>query len=76
MSDDASAYIECVSTRWSVGVYRPVGVERAMLMSAWGRMVIVGLVLGGREDDVGVMEDRKSGHSTIALERVFRRMGR
>ena len=30
----------------------------------------------GPEVDPGVMEDRKSGHSYIARERVFRRNGR
>lgn len=46
-----------------------------MLMSAWGRSVIVGFSPDSGDQD-GVMEERKSGHSAIAFERVFRRMGR
>ena len=45
--------------------------SRAMEMSACGRRVKVGL-----EAEEGVMEERKSGHSSIARERVFRRIGR
>lgn len=50
-----------------------MGVESAILMSELGRMVSVGLAEGSEE---GVMEERKRGHSSIALERVLRRMGR
>ena len=47
-------------------------------MSAWGRTVRVGF--GGCEGEevegVGVIEERKSGHSFMARERVLRRKGR
>lgn len=62
----------CALALWIVGVYRPVGVESATLMSAAGRMVSEGL---GESGEV-IMELRKMGHSIMALERVFRRMGR
>lgn len=56
-------------------MYKPLGVERAILISAWGRRVIVGFSpeLG---DQVGVIDERKRGHSSIAFESVFRRIGR
>lgn len=60
-------------TRWRVGVYRPVGVERATLISAFGRTVSVGL---SEDAHGGVIEERKRGHSSMAFERVFRRTGR
>lgn len=68
-----------VSTCWRVGVYRPVGVERAIDISACGRIVSVGL--GGweasaRGEGAGVIEDRRIGHCSIALESVLRRIGR
>lgn len=47
-----------------------------MLMSAWGRTVRVGLVEGGASLGKGVMEERRSGHSSIARERVLSSMGR
>lgn len=56
-----------------------MGVERAMLMSALGRIVKVGLEVDVEEEsegEEGVMEERKRGHSSMALERVLRRMGR
>jgi hypothetical protein len=65
--------MEWVSTCWIVGVYRPVCVESAMLISAWVRMVTVGFE---EDDGNGVMEDRRRGHSSIDLESVFRRIGR
>jgi hypothetical protein len=56
------------------GVYKPVGVLRAMAMSACGRMVRDGLpppfVLPG------VMEERSTGHAIMALASVFSNMGR
>lgn len=57
-----------------VGVYSPVGVESAMLMSACGRRVSVGLSPDSVEE--GVMEERNRGHSAMALERVLSRIGR
>lgn len=57
-------------------MYRPVGVDRAMLMSACGRSVRVGFDDSAGDEDWGVMEERKSGHSTMAFESVLRRMGR
>lgn len=63
-----------VSTLCNVGVYKPVGVERAILISACGRTVRVGFAPGS--DMPGVMEERKSGHSSMDLERVLRRIGR
>ena len=65
-------YIDWVLTPWSVGVYSPVGVDNAMLMSAFGRTVSVGF----DSSDTGVMEERNMGHSSIAFESVFRNMGR
>ena len=45
-------------------------------MSACGRSVRVGLSEDAEEDDVGVIEERKIGHSSIAFDSVLRRMGR
>ena len=46
-----------------------------MLMSACGRSVIVGFSPeSGDHDDV--IEERKMGHSVIAFDSVFRRIGR
>lgn len=56
-------------------MYKPVGVERATLISAWGRRVSVGFSEDDADHD-GVMEERNSGHSNIAFESVFRTMGR
>jgi len=56
-----------------VGVYSPVGVDKAMLISACGRTVRVGLP---ESDEVGVIDDRRRGHSIIAFESVLRRIGR
>ena len=53
-------------------------VDKAIEMSAPGRIVSVGFG-GGDEEGVdvwGVMEERNSGHSTIALESVLSRTGR
>lgn len=36
----------------------------------------MGLLEGGASAGKGVMEERRRGHSSIARERVFRRMGR
>lgn len=47
-----------------------------MLMSAWGRRVRVGLSVEEEGVGVGVMEERKRGHSDMAFESVLRRMGR
>lgn len=58
-----------------VGVYSPLGVDSAMLISALGRMVSVGLD-DSEGEDRGVIELRKIGHSSIAFERVLRRIGR
>jgi len=58
-----------------VGVYSPVGVKRVMLMSALGRMVNVGLD-DSEVEECGVIELRKIGHSSMAFERVLRRIGR
>lgn len=79
---EARVYVLRVSVRVRVGVYRPVGVLRAMLMSACGRTVMVGfglevvglLVVGLLVD--GVMEERKSGQSCIARASIFKRKGR
>ena len=73
MSVDARPKTDWVSTPCSVGVYKPVGVDNAMEMSAWGRTVRVGFASGAV---FGMMVERKIGHSSIARERVFRRMGR
>lgn len=62
-----------MSTAESVGVYSPVGVERAMEMSACGRIVSVGFAV---ESAWGVMDERSRGHWIMALERVLRRIGR
>ena len=48
--------------------------ERAILMSAEGRIVRVGFAFGSWFPKV--MELRSSGHSIMALERVLRRIGR
>lgn len=64
--------MECVLACWMVGVYRPVGVDSAMLMSAVGRIVSEGLSELGEN----VMELRKMGHSSIAFDSILRRMGR
>ena len=47
--------------------------ESAMLISAWGRSVSVGL---SEEEDGGVMDVRKTGHSIMARERDLSRRGR
>lgn len=47
--------------------------ESAILISAQGRTVNEGLSVGDVE---GVIDDRNSGHSIIAFDKVFRRMGR
>lgn len=54
-------------------MYNPVGVDKAILISAFGRTVRVGL---SEVEVEGVMEDRKSGHSSMAFDNVFRRIGR
>ena len=56
-------------------MYRPVGVESAMLMSACGRSVTVGFSPEAAFHE-GVMDERNSGHSSIAFDKVFRRTGR
>ena len=56
-----------------------MGVESAILMSAWGRTVSVGFGEGVVElgvPVVGVMDERKRGHSSIARESVLRRIGK
>jgi hypothetical protein len=63
-----------VSTARIVGVYKPVGVDSAILISECGRTVNVGRF--PLETLSGVMDERKSGQEYIALERVLRRMGR
>lgn len=63
-----------MSTARTVGVYSPVDVDNAMLMSACGRRVSVGLLPS--ELLPGVIEERKRGQECIAFERVLRRMGR
>lgn len=65
--------MDWVSARWIVGVYSPVGVDSAILISACGRIVNVGLEVG---DELGVMEARKSGHSSMDLDSVLSKMGR
>ena len=57
-----------------VGVYNPVGVERARAISVLGRMVSVGLP--DPDVEFGVIEDLKSGHSVMAFDSVFSRIGR
>ena len=55
-----------------------MGVDKAIEMSAPGRIVSVGFG-GGDEGDGGgwgVIEERNSGHSAIALESVLSRIGR
>ena len=46
--------------------------DRAILMSALGRMVSVGL----DSLHAGVIEERKRGHSSIAFDSDFRKIGR
>ena len=65
--------MDWVLTLCSVGVYNPVWVESAILISAWGRMVRVGLDVS---DEDGVMELLKRGHSIMAFDKVLSRMGR
>lgn len=50
--------------------------DNATLMSAWGRIVSVGLAVDEAPAATGVIEERRRGHSNIAFERVFRRTGR
>jgi len=78
LSVDANEYTECVETFRIVGVYRPVGVDKAIEISAPGRIVSVGFGGGDEEDgDIwGVIEERNKGHSAIALESVLSRIGR
>jgi hypothetical protein len=64
-----------VSTALSVGVYRPVGVDKAIAMSAWGRMLSFGLSFEERSGEKGI-EALKRGHSSMARERALRRRGR
>ena len=56
-------------------MHRLVSVERAMLISAWGRILSVGFD-EAVDSVVGVIEALKRGHSSIALESVLRRIGR
>ena len=56
-------------------MYSPLGIDNAILISALGRMVSVGLE-GSDEEVWGVIELRKMGHSSIAFDRVLRRIGR
>ena len=48
-------------------------VDSATDMSAWGRTVKVGGCEGEGDVGLGVIEERKSGHSVMARERVLRR---
>lgn len=64
-----------MSIRCSVGMYKPVGVDNAMLMSVCGRSVSVGFS-DADGADADVIEERKRGHSSIAFERVLRKRGR
>jgi len=68
--------MDCVLTLCMVGAYSPLGVDNAMLISAWGRMVSVGLEEVAVKEDWGVIELRKMGHSSMAFDRVLRRIGR
>lgn len=73
--------MDCVLVLWRVGVYRPVGVDNATVISAFGRMVSVGFEESDDdgievEIDEGVMELRNTGHSIMAFERVLMRMGK
>ena len=70
--------MDCVLTLCMVGVYSLLGVDNAMLISALGRMVSVGLYDSGvgDEEDWGVIELRNMGHSSMAFDRVLRRIGR
>lgn len=55
-----------------------MGVDRAIEISASGRIVSVGFG-GGEEGDggvSGVIEERNNGHCAIALESVLSRIGR
>lgn len=54
-------------------MYRPEVVDSAMLMSACGRTVNVGLLPEGVP---GVMEERSKGQMCIAFESVLSRKGR
>jgi len=56
------------------GAYRPVVVFRATAMSACGRIFRVGLPPPFALP--GVIEERSTGHSIIALASVFSSMGR
>jgi len=67
--------MDCVLTLCIVRVYSPLGMDNAMLISALGRMVSVGLE-GADEEVWGVIELRKMGLSSIAFDRVLRRIGR
>ena len=67
--------MDCVFTLCIVRVYSPLGVESAILISALGRMVSVGLD-GSEVEDCGVVELQKIGHLSMPFERVLRRMGR
>jgi hypothetical protein len=53
-----------------------VGVDKAIEISAPGRIVNVGFGGEGTVDVPGVIEERNKGHSVIALESVLRRTGR
>ena len=55
-----------------------MGVDKAIEISAAGRIVKVGFGGGDGEDGAawGVIEERNKGHSAIALESVLRRTGR
>ena len=54
-------------------MYKPVGVDRARDIWGVGRIVSVGF----DSDDVeGVIEDRRIGHSIIALLNVLSKKGR
>jgi hypothetical protein len=57
-----------------------VGVDKAIEISAPGRIVNVGFggegECKGTVDVPGVIEERNKGHSAIALESVLRRTGR
>ena len=55
-----------------------MGVDKAIEISAPGRIVNVGFGGGDEEggDVWGVIEERNNGHSIIALESVLSRIGR
>jgi len=67
------SYAFILSTPWIVGVYRPVGVDNATEISAFGRKLRVGLLLCSVPVVIVV---RKMGHSIIAHDSVFMRSGR